>query len=59
MIARREVVDEALTRIDARNDELNAFLTVTADEARAAADDVDRRVAPGDDPGPCRAFPSR
>jgi len=53
----REVVDESLAAIAARNGELNAFLTVTADDARAAADDIDRRVAAGEDPGPLAGVP--
>ncbi|HVH20905.1 MAG TPA: Asp-tRNA(Asn)/Glu-tRNA(Gln) amidotransferase subunit GatA [Pseudonocardia sp.] len=53
----REVVDEHLGRIEAREDELHAFNLVTADDARAAADEVDRRVAAGEDPGPLAGVP--
>jgi aspartyl-tRNA(Asn)/glutamyl-tRNA(Gln) amidotransferase subunit A len=53
----RDVVEERLAAIDDRNGELNAFLTVMADEARAAADDVDRVVAGGGDPGPLAGVP--
>ncbi len=46
-----DVVDEHLARIAEREAELHAFNLVLADEARAAAADVDRRVGAGDDPG--------
>jgi aspartyl-tRNA(Asn)/glutamyl-tRNA(Gln) amidotransferase subunit A len=47
-----DVVEEHLARIEAREPELHAFNLVLADEARAAAAEIDRRVAAGDDPGP-------
>ncbi|MEY2567369.1 MAG: aspartyl-tRNA(Asn)/glutamyl-tRNA(Gln) amidotransferase subunit [Actinomycetota bacterium] len=47
-----EAVEAALAAIERRDGELHAFNTVTADEARAAAADIDRRVAAGEDPGP-------
>ena len=53
----RDVVDEHLTAIDARESELDAFNLVLADEARAAADAVDAAVARGDDPGPLAGVP--
>jgi aspartyl-tRNA(Asn)/glutamyl-tRNA(Gln) amidotransferase subunit A len=53
----RDVVEEHLAAIADREDELHAFNLVLADEARAAADDVDRRVAAGDDPGPLAGVP--
>ena len=37
--------------------EVHAFNLVLADEARAAADAIDRRVAAGDDPGPLAGVP--
>jgi Asp-tRNA(Asn)/Glu-tRNA(Gln) amidotransferase A subunit family amidase len=43
----RDVVDEHLAEIEARDGELHACLLVTADEARAAADATDA----GDDAG--------
>ena len=53
----RDVIDEHLSRIAERDGELNAFNLVTIDEARAAADEIDRRVAAGDDPGPLSGVP--
>jgi aspartyl-tRNA(Asn)/glutamyl-tRNA(Gln) amidotransferase subunit A len=53
----REVVEEHLAAIAARDDELHAFNLVTADEALAAADAVDARVAAGEDPGPLAGVP--
>ena len=43
-----DLVEECLARIDARNDELNAFVYVDAEGARRAAEEVDRAVARGD-----------
>jgi aspartyl-tRNA(Asn)/glutamyl-tRNA(Gln) amidotransferase subunit A len=48
----RDVVEEHLAAIDRREDEIHAFNLVLPDEARAAADEIDRRVSAGDDPGP-------
>jgi aspartyl-tRNA(Asn)/glutamyl-tRNA(Gln) amidotransferase subunit A len=53
----REVIEEHLARIAERDGELNAFNLVTADEARAAADEIDRRVAAGEHPGPLAGVP--
>jgi aspartyl-tRNA(Asn)/glutamyl-tRNA(Gln) amidotransferase subunit A len=53
----REVVDEHLDAIAARDPELHAFNRVMADEARAAAAAVDSVVARGDDPGPLAGVP--
>jgi aspartyl-tRNA(Asn)/glutamyl-tRNA(Gln) amidotransferase subunit A len=53
----REVVEGHLAAIDAREGELHAFNTVLADEARAAADDIDAAVAAGRDPGPLAGVP--
>ena len=50
-------VEERLRAIDEREAELHAFNLVLADEARAAADAIDRRVAAGDDPGPLAGVP--
>jgi aspartyl-tRNA(Asn)/glutamyl-tRNA(Gln) amidotransferase subunit A len=53
----RAVVEEALAAIAAREPELHAFHHVMADEARAAADAVDRKIAGGEDPGPLAGVP--
>ena len=46
-----------LAVIGQRDPELHAFNLVMVDDARAAADEVDRRVAAGDDPGPLAGVP--
>jgi len=51
------VVDEHLDVIAAREPEIHAFNVVLADEARFAADEIDRRVAAGEDPGPLAGVP--
>jgi aspartyl-tRNA(Asn)/glutamyl-tRNA(Gln) amidotransferase subunit A len=53
----RSVVEEHLARIDGREAELHAFNLVTADAALAQADEVDRAVAAGEDPGPLAGVP--
>ncbi len=53
----REVVEEHLARIDAREGDVHAFNLVTADSALAAADAVDAVVARGDDPGGLAGVP--
>ncbi len=52
-----EVVEEHLARIAEREEELHAFNTVLADEARAAAARVDEVVSAGGDPGPLAGVP--
>jgi aspartyl-tRNA(Asn)/glutamyl-tRNA(Gln) amidotransferase subunit A len=52
-----DVVDEHLAAIAAREPEVHAFNLVLSDEARAAAAEIDRRVAAGDDPGPLAGVP--
>ena len=53
----REVVEEHLAAIADREGELHAFNIVLADEARARADEIDRLVATGHDPGPLAGVP--
>ena len=50
-------MEEALAAVAARDGELNAFLAVLGDEARAQADRVDAAVAAGHDPGPLAGVP--
>jgi aspartyl-tRNA(Asn)/glutamyl-tRNA(Gln) amidotransferase subunit A len=52
-----DIVDEHLARIDSREHEIHAFNLVLAERARAAAAEIDRRVAAGDDPGPLAGVP--
>ena len=47
----REVIEVHLARIERAEPTVHAFNLVLADEARAAADAIDRRVAAGEDPG--------
>src|SRR4051794_7332449 len=53
----RDLVQHSLDRIDADNPPINAFVLVDAEGALAAADEIDRRVADGDDPGPLAGIP--
>jgi aspartyl-tRNA(Asn)/glutamyl-tRNA(Gln) amidotransferase subunit A len=53
----RQVVDEHLAAIEAREPEIHAFNAVLTDEAQSAADEIDRRVASGEDPGPLAGVP--
>jgi aspartyl-tRNA(Asn)/glutamyl-tRNA(Gln) amidotransferase subunit A len=52
-----EVVEAALERIAAVDKKLNAFITVTADEARAAARVAEREIAGGTWRGPLHGIP--
>lgn len=51
------LVEDCLAAIDRGDGELNAFNLVLPDEARAAAQVVDERVAAGEDPGPLAGVP--
>ena len=53
----RSVVEEHLTRIDAREADIHAFNLVLRAESLAAADAIDAKVAAGDDPGPLAGVP--
>lgn len=52
-----EVLEQCLADVSVRNAPLNAFVHVDEGMARAAAADVDRRIAAGDDPGPFAGVP--
>ncbi|MEZ5179088.1 MAG: amidase [Acidimicrobiales bacterium] len=56
-VSARELAEAALARIEATNGDLNAFVAVDADAALAQADEIDRRVAAGDDVGPLAGIP--
>jgi aspartyl-tRNA(Asn)/glutamyl-tRNA(Gln) amidotransferase subunit A len=53
----REVAEEYLALIAEQDPAIHAFNLVAAEEALAAADDVDRAVAAGRDPGPLAGVP--
>jgi len=46
-----DLLDDSLRRIERFDAELNAFVHVAVDEARANAEAIDARVASGEDPG--------
>jgi len=52
-----DVLDAHLANVVARESEIHAFNTVTADEARRSAEAVDAAVAAGRDPGPLAGVP--
>ena len=52
-----EVLDEHLERVALRESEIHAFNHLTEEAARAAATELDRRVAAGEDPGPLAGVP--
>ena len=52
-----EVLDEHLERVVLREAEIHAFNHLTEEAARAAATELDRRVAAGEDPGPLAGVP--
>ncbi len=56
-LSARHVLDDHLATIDGREREIHAFNSVLTDRARDAADDIDRRVAAGEDPGPLAGVP--
>ena len=52
-----ELTRACLDRIERRNPELNAFITVTADDALASAEQMDRELAEGAQRGPLHGIP--
>ncbi|MFW5974443.1 MAG: amidase [Natrialbaceae archaeon] len=52
-----EVVEAHLDRIETRDEELNAFVTVTGDTAREAARAADEALESGEDVGPLHGVP--
>ena len=56
-ISSAQTTEECLERIDADNPRLNAFIRVTADEARRQAHDADQEIAAGHDRGPLHGVP--
>jgi aspartyl-tRNA(Asn)/glutamyl-tRNA(Gln) amidotransferase subunit A len=53
----RDVLEQHLAQIDAREADVHAFNLVTAVAARARADEIDAAVARGDSPGPLAGVP--
>lgn len=56
-VTARRQVEIALGAIEAYNSTIHAFTVVDADAALTAADDIDRRVAAGEDVGPLAGVP--
>jgi amidase len=56
-ISVREIVEHSLRVVADLNGAINAICTLCADQARAAARDLDARIARGDDPGPLAGVP--
>lgn len=56
-VSSRELTEQCLREIETGNGKLNAFLTVTAPAALAAADTADRELASGHDRGPLHGIP--
>lgn len=56
-VSSRELTDAYLARIEALNPRVNAYVTVTADRARADADRADAERAQGIDLGPLHGIP--
>ena len=56
-ITARQVIDEHLGRIDARESDIHAFNLVTATQARAQADAIDAAIAAGQPVGPLAGVP--
>src|SRR5215831_19965167 len=52
-----EIVEQCLDRIELDNPRLNAFILVTADEARRQSREADRELAAGHDRGPLHGVP--
>jgi len=53
----REITDFYLNRINERNNEINAFITVTGDMAREQAEIVDQRIHEGEELRPLEGVP--
>jgi aspartyl-tRNA(Asn)/glutamyl-tRNA(Gln) amidotransferase subunit A len=53
----KELTEETLSSIERANPTLNAFITITGNEARARADELDAMLARGEDLGPLHGIP--
>ena len=56
-LSSREAVDAYLDRIERLNPQINAVVTVDAERARGLADERDRTLAAGEEPGPLHGVP--
>jgi uncharacterized membrane protein len=56
-ITSREAVDAHLERIEKLNGEIGAFLSIDAEGARAAADEIDAKIKSGAQPGALAGVP--
>ncbi|RQT12674.1 amidase family protein [Burkholderia contaminans] len=56
-VSAREVADAVLDRLEAVNPAINAVVEHRPDDVRRQADEVDRAIARGDDPGPLAGVP--
>lgn len=56
-VSAREVTDAFLARTASVDGDVQAYITVTADKARAMADAIDAKIAAGEDPGPLGGVP--
>ncbi|MGC3027204.1 amidase family protein [Burkholderia sp. DN3021] len=56
-VSAREVADAVLDRLDAVNPAIDAVIEHRPDDVRRQADEVDRAIARGDDPGPLAGVP--
>lgn len=56
-VSAREVAEDSLKRLDAVNPMLNAVVQKMPDDALAAADAIDQRLAAGEDVGPLAGVP--
>ena len=56
-VSAAELTEECLRQIERENPRLNAFITVTAESARAHALERDRELAQGSDRGPLHGIP--
>ncbi|RQR42368.1 MULTISPECIES: amidase family protein [unclassified Burkholderia] len=56
-VSAREVADAALARLEAVNPAINAVVEHRPDDVRRQADEIDRTIARGDDPGPLAGVP--
>jgi aspartyl-tRNA(Asn)/glutamyl-tRNA(Gln) amidotransferase subunit A len=52
-----EFTNQVLAHAEKENTKTNAYLTFAHDRARAAATEVDRKIATGEDPGPLAGVP--